>query len=113
MHLRRMRAGSTTVADQLCGVVSGLAGDGAAVPVSISCVRGVRVAGLSRTPGGAGLTSPSAEAAGGVNEEPDTTRTSRRRAARRSGRRAAGFRHLRRAERRLDRRPVVEVELSN
>jgi hypothetical protein len=58
--------GLRVVADALCSVVSGVSDDGVIVLVSIPCVRGVREAGLSRAPGGAGLTSPSAEAAGGV-----------------------------------------------
>ena len=58
------------MADPLCSAVSGLFGDSVILAVSISCVRGVHVAGLFRTPGGAGLTSPSAEAAGGVKKRP-------------------------------------------
>jgi hypothetical protein len=58
--------GLVVVVNPLCGAVSGLVGDGVIVRVSISCVRGVHVAVLSRTPGGAGLPCPPAEAAGGV-----------------------------------------------
>jgi hypothetical protein len=54
-------------------------GDGVIVPVSIPGVRGVHVAGLSRIPGGAGLTSASSEAAGGVKME--SARTERQLAA--------------------------------
>jgi hypothetical protein len=50
------------VVDPFCSVVSGFVGDPVIAPVSTSCVRGVHVAGMPRTPGGAGLTSPSAEA---------------------------------------------------
>jgi hypothetical protein len=67
------------VADPLSGADSGPVGDGVIVLVSISCVRGAHVAGLSRTPGGAGLTSPSAEATGGVKME--SARTERQLAA--------------------------------
>jgi len=55
--------------DPLGNAVFGLVGAGVIVSVSISCVPGVHAAGLSRTPGGAGLPSPSAEAAGGVKME--------------------------------------------
>ena len=62
--------GSAVVADRLCSVAPGLVGDDVIAPVSIPCVCGVHVAGLSRTPGRAGLTSASAEAAGGVKRSP-------------------------------------------
>jgi len=57
-------------AESLCSAVLRLVGDGVVVSVSISCVRGVHVAGLPRTPRGAGLPSRSAEAAGGVKRSP-------------------------------------------
>src|SRR4051812_47760287 len=62
--------GSARVADPLCSAVYGLVGDGAVLPVSIPCVRGVHAAGLPRGPGEAGLPCPSAEAAGGVKRSP-------------------------------------------
>src|SRR5689334_16813324 len=65
MHLRRVRV-DRIMAARGCSEVSGLVGASVIVPVSISCVRGVHVVGLSHTPGGAGFTWPSAEAAGGV-----------------------------------------------
>ena len=52
----------------ICGAVSGLSAEDLVVLVSIPRVVGA--AALPRTPGAAGLTSPSAEAAGGVKRSP-------------------------------------------
>src|SRR4051812_28848236 len=58
------------VATRLCGALLGLVDEIVSVTVPSACARGVHVADLVRRSGAAGLTSPSAEAAGGVKRSP-------------------------------------------